>query len=131
LKPIVHGFKEIIQGMNLEGAQGVLLVGGEKDHRWQILAGQDSENFKSIHAGHRHVEEDNIGRELKNFIDRRWYCIRYCPSKYAYFQRYPKEVTGVKESGTQAAAASLQRGLRRKRWSDSEIRRGKQREQVQ
>jgi hypothetical protein len=65
---IVYGLEEIVQGMNFESAQGVLLVSGKKDYRWQILAGQSSENFKPVHAWHLHIEKDNIGRELENFF---------------------------------------------------------------
>jgi hypothetical protein len=67
---VVDRFKKVIQCVDLERAQSVLLVSGKKNDRGQILPRQSPENFKPVHAGHLHIEKDNIRRELKNLSDR-------------------------------------------------------------
>ena len=68
---VVDGFKKVVQSVDLERPQSMLLVGGKKDDGGQMLPRQSPENLKAVHAGHLHIEENNIRRELKNLPDRR------------------------------------------------------------
>ena len=55
--------------MNLKRAQGMLFIRGEKDYRRQILLWDSPENLKTVHAGHLHIQENNVRRKGKNFLN--------------------------------------------------------------
>jgi hypothetical protein len=66
---VVHGLKEIIQSVHLESPQCMLLVSGKKDYRRQVLFRQGSKNLKAVHAGHLHIEKDDVRSKLKDLLD--------------------------------------------------------------
>src|SRR5918993_1425090 len=55
--------------MHLEGLQRVLVVGGDEDHVRHDLALERSQHAEPVHAGHLHVEEDQVGVLVANGID--------------------------------------------------------------
>jgi hypothetical protein len=67
---VVDGLKKVVQCVDFERPQSMLLVSRKKDDRGQMLPRQSSENLKTVHAGHLHIEKDNIRGELENLPDR-------------------------------------------------------------
>ena len=66
-----HGFQQIIDGVHIESARGVSVVGGRKDDLGQILAWpQAFEHSKSIPARHLNIEHCNIGVQSANEFER-------------------------------------------------------------
>ena len=55
--------------VNLKSAQRVLFVCGKENYRRQILLWDSPENLKPVHAGHLHIEENNVRRKGKNFLN--------------------------------------------------------------
>ena len=52
----VEGLQQVIEGVHLEGAQGVVVVGGASVH--------SAQHGEAVHLGHLHVEEQQVRRVL-------------------------------------------------------------------
>ena len=65
----VERLHQVVEGVRVEGAQGVLVVGGDEDD----LGGVGAEGLDDVETGHlRHldVEEDEVGAEGDDPLDR-------------------------------------------------------------
>ncbi len=59
-------FKKIVHGVGIEGAHGVLVVGGDEDDR---RTGVDQlQNLESVQLGHLNVQEHDIRRGFRNSL---------------------------------------------------------------
>ena len=65
-----EGFEQVVHGVGVEGAHGILIVGGDENHRRHLLRPNCLDDTKAIYAGHLHVEEDEIGHLVLNRSNR-------------------------------------------------------------
>lgn len=57
-----NGFEEVVDGGELEGAEGVVFVGGgEDDFMEEFVGAEEFEQFGAFVEGHVDIEEDDIG----------------------------------------------------------------------
>src|SRR5262249_27335384 len=63
------GFQQVIHRVDFEGADGMLIVGGGKDHR--DLRTDQFKHLEPIQLRHLHVEKHEVRLELGN----RLYCV--------------------------------------------------------
>src|SRR5581483_2901710 len=61
------GLEQVIGGVDLEGAQGVLIVGGGEDDGH--VAANQFKNFETIELGHLDIEEEQVGLALGDSLD--------------------------------------------------------------
>ena len=54
-------FEQVIESAGFEGADGVLVVGGDNDDHRQGARGQTANHVESAHAGHLQIQKDEIG----------------------------------------------------------------------
>ncbi len=59
----IEGLEQIVDGVDLKGADGVLIVGGGEDDLGQggALLEQFLQHSEAVEAGHLDVEEDEVG----------------------------------------------------------------------
>jgi hypothetical protein len=57
---IVEGFQEIVEGSCFEGAQGILIVGGNENDGWRKIAAEEFEKVEAVALGHLDVEENQV-----------------------------------------------------------------------
>jgi hypothetical protein len=62
--PVAEGFEQVVQGVDLEGTQRELVVGGDEDHVWHAVRPDRTEHFEPIHHRHLDVQEQEIGLDL-------------------------------------------------------------------
>ena len=62
------GLQKVVERVDLEGLDGVLVVGGGEDHLGQFF--EAFQQFEAGHAGHLDVEEEKVGRELRDHRER-------------------------------------------------------------
>ncbi len=68
LEPIaVERLEQIVERVNVEGAQRVRVVGGDEDHERHARRADGLDDVEPAVARHLHVEEDEIGLQ---FLDR-------------------------------------------------------------
>lgn len=48
----------------------MLIIGSHKNYCGQAFSRQCTQDFKTIHSRHLDIEEDNIGRQCQNTLDR-------------------------------------------------------------
>lgn len=63
-----NGLDEVVAGIDLEGARGVIGVGGDEDHARQRF-GQQVEHGESIRARHFDIEEQGVDGVLAQGLD--------------------------------------------------------------
>ena len=68
---VLEGLEQVIQGVALEGADRVAIVGGDEDHRGHHVRAQRLDHLEAVQLGHLHVEEDHLGAEAPDEPDRR------------------------------------------------------------
>ena len=65
---VAEGFKQIIERVGLKGADGVLVVCGNKDGERHGVCPNSFDHFQAVELGHLHIEEDEIkGLAFNNF----------------------------------------------------------------
>jgi hypothetical protein len=67
LEPLVRKWlQQIVDGVRLEGAERVLVVRGDEDHRgsgaWVALGGERRRDRKAVHLRHLHIQEHQVDR---------------------------------------------------------------------
>ncbi len=62
-----EGLEEVIHGMDLEGTQGEMVIGGSEDHRRSRF--EKLQNFKTVQLGHLDVEKKQIRTEIRAGFD--------------------------------------------------------------
>ena len=60
---LVHRLEEIVDGVDLEGAQGVLVVGGHEDHRRGLRQGR--EHLEAVPSRQHHIHQGQIPGPLR------------------------------------------------------------------
>ena len=55
-----EGLEQVIQGVDLEGLDRMLVVGGDKDHRRPDLRRQCPQHVKTADLGHLHVQKHQV-----------------------------------------------------------------------
>ena len=60
--------QQVVDGVHLEGAQRVLIVGGDEDHG--DVAADQLEHLEAVELRHLHVEQQQIGLQLGHRLDR-------------------------------------------------------------
>jgi hypothetical protein len=60
--------EQVIHGVDVEGAQSVLIVGRHKYDRH--FCADQLENLKAVQLGHLNIEKDQIGFQLARCLDR-------------------------------------------------------------
>jgi len=69
----VEGLKQVVDGVHVKGADGVLVVGGGEDDQGQALEAtvvdKVFQNGEAIEAGHLDIEEDHVGLVLFDELD--------------------------------------------------------------
>jgi hypothetical protein len=59
----VERLQQVVERMDLEGAQRVLVVGGREDDHRQALRRERADDAEAVHDRNLHVEEDQLGLE--------------------------------------------------------------------
>jgi hypothetical protein len=68
---LAHRFQQVADGVRVEGFDRVLIVGGGEDHRRRLLQHvQVARGLEPVHAGHAHIEQHHIGREVVGVAER-------------------------------------------------------------
>jgi hypothetical protein len=86
-------FQKVVDGVNLEGAQRVLVMRGCEDNvwRWRGFAGTDLGGYiEAVHSGHLDVEEEELWFGDTDEID----CLgrRHSFPNYLYFRLVPQQL---------------------------------------
>ena len=58
----VEGLQQVVHRRHVEGVEGKALMRRGKDDRGAFLLGQLGDDLQAVAAGHRHVEQDQVGR---------------------------------------------------------------------
>ena len=86
--------QQVVHGVGVEGAHGVLVVGGDENHHW---AGVDQlQHFEAVQFGHLDVQEEQIGASLGDGFDgfEAVGTFRYHLDIVVHFQHFPQETAG-------------------------------------
>src|SRR5215207_11299376 len=67
---LVERFEEVIDRVDLERAEGVLVVGRYENHRRHRLHADGLDDLEAADFGHLHVEEDQVRPESADGLDR-------------------------------------------------------------
>ena len=62
--------QQVVEGVDLEGLEGVLVVGGHEDHRRHLLGADLLDHAEAVAGRHLHVEEHQIGLLVLDRVDR-------------------------------------------------------------
>jgi len=63
------GFEEIVEGADVEGFEGVAVVGGDEDDGGVTVLFQAAGDGEAVEARHLEVEEDEVGVEAVDQLD--------------------------------------------------------------
>ena len=61
----LYGLEQVVDGTDVERAQGELVVRGDEDHRRHAVGANRVDEREAAHLAHLHIEEDDIGREVR------------------------------------------------------------------
>src|SRR5215472_15725783 len=70
LKPLfADRFKQIVNGIRIEGTQGIAVVSCHKNRDWHLVGSNLAEHLESVHFRHLDIEKNEIGFSLPNCTD--------------------------------------------------------------
>src|SRR6185369_12718314 len=58
---VIERLEQVVEGVHLEGAHGILIVGGDKDDVRSRFALERLQHFKAAQLGHLYVQKDKVG----------------------------------------------------------------------
>ena len=63
-----EGLEEVVDGVGVEGADRVVIVGGDEDGDGHLFDSNGFEDLETVHLRHLNIEEDEVGIELLNGV---------------------------------------------------------------